>query len=65
MIILFEMLSTTKQDRITTCFKTCEQILGFFPKVFQEVSKSNVTIKVKVWKLKEKGCKKVCKWVQN
>ena len=36
-----------------------EQILGFFPKESKKSPKSNVAIKVKVWKLKNKAIKKL------
>ena len=42
-----------------------EQIGVVFLRVLNSYQKSYVTLKVKVWKLKEKGRKKVCKWVQK
>ena len=50
-----------KKTGLDPVSRPVKQILGFLPRVFKSYPKSDVTIKVKVWRLKEKGCEKVCK----
>ena len=55
-----DLCSTGTKAGLQPFSRTVEQILGF-SKSFKKLPKSDVTKTVKVWKLKEKGCEKVCK----